>query len=101
MLESVASASTILRIESVIAGRDPLRRATSGPSVVSPFRVAVAGLARGTRSLDFWLLFSSVAVCGFSTNGLVATHLIPYCNGPRHPGGQRGQPVCGHGGVST
>ena len=29
--------------------------------------------------MDFWLLFGSFAVCGFSTNGLVATHLIPYC----------------------
>ncbi len=33
----------------------------------------------GVRSVDFWLLFASFAVCGFSTNGLVATHLIPYC----------------------
>jgi predicted MFS family arabinose efflux permease len=40
---------------------------------------AVGGLARGVRSLDFWLLFGSFAVCGFSTNGLVATHLISYC----------------------
>jgi predicted MFS family arabinose efflux permease len=39
----------------------------------------VSGLVRGVRSVDFWLLFASFAVCGFSTNGLVATHLIPYC----------------------
>ena len=31
------------------------------------------------RSVDFWLLFITFAVCGFSTNGLVATHLIPFC----------------------
>jgi MFS family permease len=49
------------------------------PTAANPFRVAVGGLARGTRSLDFWLLFSTFAICGFSTNGLVATHLIPYC----------------------
>ena len=49
------------------------------PTAANPFRVAIGGLARGIRSLDFWLLFSSFAVCGFSTNGLVATHLIPYC----------------------
>ena len=29
--------------------------------------------------MDFWLLFTTFAVCGFSTNGLVATHLIPFC----------------------
>jgi predicted MFS family arabinose efflux permease len=45
----------------------------------NPFVIAISGLIRGARSLDFWLLFISFAVCGFSTNGLVATHLIPYC----------------------
>ena len=49
------------------------------PNAANPFIVAIAGLMRGARSLDFWLLFSTFAVCGFSTNGLVATHLIPYC----------------------
>jgi predicted MFS family arabinose efflux permease len=49
------------------------------PTSGNPFRVAIAGLARGVRSLDFWLLFSTFAVCGFSTNGLVATHLISFC----------------------
>jgi MFS family permease len=49
------------------------------PTAANPFRVAIGGLSRGMGSLDFWLLFSSFAVCGFSTNGLVATHLIPYC----------------------
>lgn len=49
------------------------------PSAVNPFRVALSGLARGARSVDFWLLFATFSVCGFSTNGLVATHLIPFC----------------------
>ena len=31
------------------------------------------------RSLDFWLLSGSFFICGFSTNGLVGTHLISYC----------------------
>ncbi len=48
-------------------------------SAGNPAVIAVSGLARGVRSVDFWLLFASFAVCGFSTNGLVATHLIPYC----------------------
>lgn len=49
------------------------------PRSGNPFVIAIDGLLRGCRSTDFWLLFVSFAVCGFSTNGLVATHLIPYC----------------------
>jgi MFS family permease len=49
------------------------------PTAGNPFRVALEGLARGARSTDFWLLAASFAVCGFSTNGLVGTHLISYC----------------------
>lgn len=49
------------------------------PSAANPFTIAFQGLVRGTRSVDFWLLFASFSVCGFSTNGLVATHLISYC----------------------
>ena len=45
----------------------------------NPFRVAFEGLGRGIKSVDFWLLSGSFAICGFSTYGLVATHLIPYC----------------------
>jgi len=45
----------------------------------NPFMIALGGLLRGCRSMDFWLLFVTFAVCGFSTNGLVATHLIPFC----------------------
>lgn len=45
----------------------------------NPFYIAIAGLVRGAKSVDFWLLFVTFAVCGFSTNGLVATHLIPFC----------------------
>ncbi len=56
------------------AAEPPIVRSTANPVVV-----ALSGLRRGVGSLDFWLLFLSFAVCGFSTNGLVATHLIPYC----------------------
>lgn len=49
------------------------------PRKGNPFVIAVNGLIRGAKSLDFWLLFITFAVCGFSTNGLVATHLIPFC----------------------
>jgi predicted MFS family arabinose efflux permease len=45
----------------------------------NPVGMALGGLARGARSLDFWLLFESFWICGFSANGLVGTHLISYC----------------------
>lgn len=49
------------------------------PTAANPFLVALQGLWRGLKSLDFWLLAGSFAICGLSTNGLVGTHLIPYC----------------------
>jgi MFS family permease len=57
------------------AAAEPPARTDTG----NPVTVALAGLRRGIRSFDFWLLFLSFAVCGFSTNGLIGTHLIPYC----------------------
>jgi MFS family permease len=45
----------------------------------NPFTVAIDALFRGARSLDFWLLCLTFGVCGFSTNGLINTHLIAYC----------------------
>jgi predicted MFS family arabinose efflux permease len=45
----------------------------------NPFAVAINALKRGGRSMDFWLLCLTFGVCGFSTNGLINTHLIAYC----------------------
>ncbi|MEA2776451.1 MAG: hypothetical protein QOF90_1857 [Acetobacteraceae bacterium] len=45
----------------------------------NPFTVAFGALGRASRSMDFWLLCLTFAVCGFSTNGLINTHLIAYC----------------------
>jgi MFS family permease len=55
------------------------------PRQGNPFTVALAALGRAGRSLDFWLLSLSFAVCGFSTNGLVNTHFIAYCVDNRIP----------------
>jgi MFS family permease len=45
----------------------------------NPFVVTLQGLARGARSVEFWLLAGAFAICGYSTAGLVATHFVPYC----------------------
>ncbi len=47
--------------------------ASAGSPMVNAFR----GLGLGVRSRQFWLLAGSFFICGLSTNGLIATHLIP------------------------
>lgn len=51
------------------------RTVTSG----NPFSVAINTLVRASGSADFWLLCLTFGICGFSTNGLINTHLIAYC----------------------
>jgi len=41
--------------------------------------LALGVLARASRNPAFWLLFATFFVCGFTTNGLVGTHLISFC----------------------
>lgn len=36
-------------------------------------------LRQAARTRVFWYLFATFFVCGFTTNGLVGTHLIAYC----------------------
>jgi MFS family permease len=40
-------------------------------------RLALDGLKNAARTRPFWLLAAGFAICGASTNGLVATHFIP------------------------
>ena len=42
-------------------------------------RLALSTLAAAARSRDFWLLFATFSICGFTTNGLIGTHLISMC----------------------
>ncbi len=37
-----------------------------------------ATLREATRTRDFWLLAGSFFVCGYTSNGLIGTHLIPH-----------------------
>ena len=45
----------------------------------NPFTVAFRVLGKASGSMDFWLLCLTFGICGFSTNGLINTHLIAYC----------------------
>ena len=52
------------------------------PPVLSqrnPFAAAVSALGAAVVSRDFWLLSTSYFVCGATTNGLIGTHLVPFC----------------------
>jgi predicted MFS family arabinose efflux permease len=46
----------------------------------NPLRTAFSALAEGAKSRDFWLLAATFFVCGFTTNGLVGTHMIALCH---------------------
>ena len=46
----------------------------------NPLGTAFGALGDGVRSRDFWLLSSTFFVCGFTTNGLVGTHMIALCH---------------------
>lgn len=45
----------------------------------NPFVNTINGLREGLRTRDFWLLGGAFFVCGASTNGLIGTHLVPFC----------------------
>jgi predicted MFS family arabinose efflux permease len=47
---------------------------------INPLKSAFAALGEGARSRDFWLLAATFFVCGFTTNGLVGTHMIALCH---------------------
>jgi predicted MFS family arabinose efflux permease len=58
-----------------LPGAPPVAQA----SLVNPLYAAVATLLEAARVRDFSLLFATFFICGFTTNGLIGTHLIPMC----------------------
>ncbi len=66
-----------------------LVRYGAGPDDVAPVSPAAQGnfiahtlgtLRRAAGTRVFWYLFATFFVCGFTTNGLVGTHLIAFCS---------------------
>jgi MFS family permease len=49
------------------------------PPPGNPFTNALVALGRAVRRREFWLLFATFFICGFTTNGLIGTHLIALC----------------------
>jgi len=62
-------------------GLGPLGSLTEPPRApaANPLVVAASVFGRCVTSRDYWLLSSSFLICGASANGLVGTHLIPFC----------------------
>jgi sugar phosphate permease len=52
---------------------------TVPPRESNPLGAAFHALVAASGSRDFWLLAGAYLVCGATTNGLIATHLIPAC----------------------
>jgi MFS family permease len=48
-------------------------------STGNPLGAALGALAIAVRRRDFWYLFATFFICGFTTNGLIGTHLIALC----------------------
>ncbi|MCW2613826.1 MAG: transporter [Frankiales bacterium] len=47
------------------------------PATLGPAKVALGGLRRASHQPAFWLLAGGFAICGATTNGLIATHFVP------------------------
>ena len=60
-------------------GSDP--HAPSAPAAPRTGMIAATfgALGRAARTRTFWFLFATFFICGFTTNGLVGTHLIAFC----------------------
>jgi predicted MFS family arabinose efflux permease len=50
----------------------------AGPAQ-NPLVFAVSALGRASKKSDFWFLFATFWICGFTTNGLVGTHMLSFC----------------------
>ena len=61
-------------------GQRPLGAAAEGVTAAVQAAAEKTGvvMARAVRTPEFWLLAITFFVCGFTSNGLVGTHLIPF-----------------------
>jgi MFS family permease len=57
-------------------GSTPSTRQAGQPLAAD--RASAVGLLDAVRTMPFWLLAGSYFICGYSTSGLVDTHVVPY-----------------------
>lgn len=61
-------------------GADPDHAQATAPVQSNPLKAAFSALGRAVRVRNFWFLFATFFICGFTTNGLVGTHFIALCS---------------------
>ncbi|CAM3864275.1 MFS transporter [Castellaniella denitrificans] len=60
-------------------GADPANPPAPAAPRTGLLAATFGALGRASRTRAFWYLFATFWVCGFTTNGLVGTHLIAMC----------------------
>ncbi len=70
----------LLRDRPADVGLRPYGAAETGDAATSGAGAAVraTSIHAAARTTDFWLLAGSFFICGYTTNGLIGTHLIPH-----------------------
>jgi MFS family permease len=61
------------------ATHDDSREMRDGATRPGFFAETLGTLMLAARTRTFWLLFATFFVCGFTTDGIVGTHLVAYC----------------------
>ncbi len=70
----------LLKDDPAAVGERPLG-APAGWAQTQAAQVDIRVMQRALRSGTFWLLAGTFFVCGFTSNGLIGTHFIPYAIG--------------------
>lgn len=61
-------------------GADAIEPTPPAARALDGVKLALGVLRQASSTATFWLLFGTFFVCGFTTNGLVGTHLISFCS---------------------
>ena len=80
VLVAAVPAFILLRDRPADVGLQPYGDDGSAAAAEAELADAASGatLRQATRTRDFWLLAASFFVCGYTSNGLIGTHLIPH-----------------------
>jgi MFS family permease len=79
MLALLLPVFLVLRDDPADVGLRPYGAPADMPPAASLPKVGMlATMQQATRTPEFWLLASTFFVCGFTSTGLIGTHLIPY-----------------------
>ncbi|MCX5494226.1 MFS transporter [Kaistia dalseonensis] len=60
-------------------GADPDAPPAAAAPQGNAFANAINALVEASKTKVFWYLFATFFICGFTTNGLIGTHMIAFC----------------------